>query len=427
METSLTWFETGTRPPSRVGTGLGGASVAGRNRLTGGNHRTEFCIGLFNDSFPPIPDGVATTVYNYAKCLKLNNVRPIVVTPRVPHHDYPDEFEILPYLSTPLPKRKAYRLGFPWLDSRVNAALSRIPLEIVHAHSPFSAGRLALKVGRERNIPVVATFHSKFYDDFLHASNSKTAARLLLARVIDFFNRCDFVWTVNRATIDTLRSYGYRKSVEVAENGSDLVPAGNKTELREFIDKRLGLDGSENVLLFVGQHIWHKNVRLIIESLALLKAGDFRFRMLFVGNGEAEPDMKKLVNHLGLQDRVTFAGKVLDREYLKALYARADLFLFPSMYDTSGIVVQEAASQGTPSVMVRGSTAASVILDGYNGFLAENTAESLASTIKSAFCGHGTLARAGENARNTICRSWGSVLEEAKGRYEEIIKHWHGR
>ncbi len=389
--------------------------------------RYEFCLGLFNDSYPPIMDGVANTVYNYARYLNRSNVRPVVVTPGMPRYNYQDEFEILPYFSIPLPKRKPYRLGIAKLDFKLMKTLSNMPFNIVHAHSPFSAGRLALKIGRERGIPVVATLHAKFYDDFLQAVKSKTAADLMLARVMNFFDQCDFVWTVNRSTIETLRSYGYQKAVEIVENGTDFIPVDNPAECRELVNINFNLNDSENVLLFVGQHIWHKNVKLIINALSLLKKDDFPYRMIFAGKGDAEADMKKMVNRLGLNDHVIFAGQILDREFLRALYIRADLFIFPSEYDTSGIVVQEAAASGTPSILMRGSNAAENIKDGINGFLTDNSAEFLASVIKKALSDHDNLIKAGKNAFNSIYKPWEKIVIEVKERYKDIIKNWKGK
>ena len=68
----------------------------------------------------------------------------------------------------------------------------------------------------------------------------------------------------------------------------------------------------------------------------------------------------------------------------------ADLFLFPSMYDNAPLVVREAAMMGTPSVILKGSTASEVIVDGVNGFLADQTPDSYADTGHEYPCKHYT-------------------------------------
>ena len=70
-----------------------------------------------------------------------------------------------------------------------------------------------------------------------------------------------------------------------------------------------------------------------------------------------------------------------DREIVRAWYTRADLLLFPSTFDTNGLVVREAAACGLGSLLVRGSCAAEGITDGRNGILIEENAASLAAVL----------------------------------------------
>lgn len=125
--------------------------------------------------------------------------------------------------------------------------------------------------------------------------------------------------------------------------------------------KALGIAPEEFVMLFVGQHIWEKNPRLVIEALAQIP--DVPFRMYFVGNGYAAHAMKDLVSEKGLDGKVTFVGTVTDREAITRYYAASDLFLFPSLYDNAPLVVREAAALHTPAVMASGATASTILID----------------------------------------------------------------
>jgi len=104
--------------------------------------------------------------------------------------------------------------------------------------------------------------------------------------------------------------------------------------------------------------------------------------MYFIGTGYAFDDMKQMVIDHGLDDKTEFKGLILERELIKKYYAAADLFLFPSIYDNAPLVVREAGALQTPSVLVKGSTASEIITDNLNGFLIENSAESLANKIR---------------------------------------------
>ena len=98
------------------------------------------------------------------------------------------------------------------------------------------------------------------------------------------------------------------------------------------------------------------------------------------------------------------------------------MFVFPSLYDTSGMVVREAAAMGTASVVVRGSAAAEAISDGENGLLCEDTPESLAATLQRTLDEPDLARRLGECARKTIYLPWPEVIDRVLDRYEHLVE-----
>ena len=379
----------------------------------------ETNIGLFNESFPPIMDGVAICVENYAKWMQKMAGGVSVITPSVSGADYSKyDFEVLDYFSIPVPFRKPYVTGIGEVDPSFLAKIVKRPFKIVHAHSPFIAGRIASHVASLRNIPLVATFHSKYREDFSRVIPSDMLVNQAIKLVVEFYERADEVWVPQESVIDVLREYGYKGPVEVVMNGSDLVADYPDAYFADARNK-LGIAPDEFALLFVGQHIWEKNVRMIIDALEQLK--DIRFRMFFVGTGYAASDMKKLVSEKGLEDRVTFAGVIKDREVLKQYYAAADLFLFPSLYDTDGIVVKEAAALHTPSVMLETATAASILRNDDNGFVVPDSLEAFTARIRALAGDPERVRRVGLQASRTLVRSWEDVVGEVLDRYNHII------
>ena len=203
------------------------------------------------------------------------------------------------------------------------------------------------------------------------------------------------------------------------DNGSDLVddyPESYFVEAR----RRLGIAPEEFVMLFVGQHIWEKNPRLIIESLARIP--DVPFRMYFVGVGYAAEGMRELVSERGLDSKVTFVGSITDREKLTDYYAASDLFLFPSLYDNAPLVVREAAALHSPSVMARDATASTILKDGENGFLVENDPEQMAALLRELIHDPERVHRVGLQASKSIVRSWEDCVEEVLDRYNVLLR-----
>ena len=381
-------------------------------------------FGIFNDNFPPIMDGVALTAQNYAYWLHEKGYDARVITPYAPgagevidNAPYP----INRYVSVPIPFRRPYRYGLPYADAAFWRNWRRMKFELVHAHCPFTSGSLAYRAARKQNIPLVATFHSKYRQDFEHNVHNKQLVNWMIKQVVSFFEKADEVWIPQAAVEPTLREYGFKGHVEVVENGNDFsTPKRVMEQMRQEMRDELGMEPDETMLLFVGQHIWEKNIGFILDSLALIK--EQPYHLFMVGTGYAVREIRHRIKQLGLQDNVTLLGNILDRERLKRIDAAADLFLFPSLYDNAPLVVREAAAMRTPALMLQESTAAEIINPGVNGFLTPNDTQAYAKQITYLMAHPEEMKHAGDNAVDTISRSWENVIEEVILRYRDIQK-----
>ncbi len=375
-------------------------------------------VGLFCDCFPPVMDGVSVCMENYAEWMQRKVGGTYVITPNVPGADYESlDYKVLDYFSVPVPRRHPYVTGLATIDPGFLAKVAKLRFKIVHAHCPFTSGAAAMHISRLEKIPLVATFHSKYRDDFARVL-PKAAVDMVIKYIIDFYEKADLVWVPQASVIDVIREYGYKGEVEVMDNGSDLVadyPDSYFADAR----RQLGIGKDEFVLLFVGQHIWEKNPKLILESLSRLK--DLPYRMYFIGTGYAADAMKNMSDELGLGDKVTFVGCIHDRDLLKKYYAAADLFLFPSLYDNAPLVVREAAALHTPAVMAKGSTASAILTDGVNGFLVDNDPDEMAALLRSLSSDREKIRRVGLQASRTIVRSWEDCVDEVLRRYNELL------
>ncbi len=385
------------------------------------NKDGQLIFGQFNDSFAPVVDGVANVVRNYAYWLDKNYGECYVITPGYPGYIDREPFPVLRYYSLPLKRREPYRVGLEMFDLNFRSNIRNIPFDLVHSHSPFSSGMVALHLARKLKIPVVATFHSKFYDDFKQVLKFDAVTQFTTDIVMNYFNRVDQVWAVSNSTADTLREYGYRKPIEVIPNGSDFNTGTVPEKEILKIACLYHIQPDEWVMLFVGQHIRQKNTLLLIDALSILKKAGVCFKMLFVGTGVSAKEMEERVDKYGLRQNVCFLGTIFDREVLRALYSRADLFTFPSVYDNAPLVVREAAAAGTPSLLIRGSNAAEGVIDGQNGFLAEENAGSIAEKI-TGIIKRTDIKEIGSNARLTLFRSWKDIVDEVSLRYKDLIE-----
>ncbi len=376
-------------------------------------------IGQFTDTFLPVVDGVGRVVQAYAETLSAMGHQVTVVAPMYNtgfQGGFP--FELVDFIGTGVPGMKQYKVGEAMLDAHYRRRIRMIELDIVHAHSPFTAGSEALRLSVVRKLPLVGTFHSKYYDDFLKATKSESVAKMMTKVVVNYYNRCDEVWAVGKNTAEVLKSYGYEGEIQVMPNGATLRSV-NPSDVEE-VTRRFSL-GEDPLILFVGQMDWKKNILTVLEACAELKKQGTAFRLILAGQGIDMNAIRLKLAELNIQDRAQMLGHVTDTSLLDGLYSRAAVFAFPSLYDAAPMVVREAAVMGTPSVMVRGSTAAEIIRDGVNGYLCENDPKDLARVISGILADPEGRKKTGENARETIPVPWSKVLETAVERYERLV------
>ena len=144
--------------------------------------------------------------------------------------------------------------------------------------------------------------------------------------------------------------------------------------------------------------------------------------MLFVGSGQDEDKLIEKIKTLEMEKEVLLCGRVTDRDELASCYERADLFLFPSVYDASSIVQIEAASQCTPAVFLKGTATASTVTDNVNGFLADYSVEAYANKIEEVLNNKKLYKDVKNNAFKDLYKNWDDLVKEVFEKYNELIK-----
>jgi len=374
-------------------------------------------IGELTETYPPMLDGVGRVTMAYCQNLEKAGHTAYFISPDDRAHTRLDGLNTLLYGGIPIPGQN-YRLGFPRLSRKFEKRIMEIPFDILHSHSPFvSAGIVQRITEKRKDIPIVATFHSKYYDDFYKATHSRWIANCAKDYIVRVYNRFDAVWSVNEETAAVLHDYGYQGEIFVAPNGTDLHEI-NRERAAEM-KRRLGLPEDMPTLLFVGQIDMKKNIHSVMRACALLKKEGQPFALLLAGQGPDLSRLEKLRDELDIAGQTHFLGFISDGEELSSLYTLADLFVFPSVYDNAPMVIREAAANGTPSILVRGSCAAEAVEDGVNGYLCEDSPESIAQRIREALP---TAARVGAKARETIPRPWSEIIRTVLEQYTDLIE-----
>ena len=377
-------------------------------------------VALFNDIFFPSIDGVVRTINSYGREMIKKGHSVTIFCPKSRRLDkVKNSYDVF---QAPSVKPPFFDISIALLcvTRKEIKYIREHNIDVLHAHSPFMMGHIALMLGKKLNIPVVATFHSKYYDDALNVTHSKLLSKILVNIIVDFYCKADEVWACSDGAAQTLRSYGYSGEIKVMENGVEPIPEGETEKFEDDARAQFGIPEDKRILLFVGQQIWHKNLRLILDTTKAL--GDKRddFVTVIAGHGYDENEIKKYAEKLALGDKVIFTGEIKDRHTLFGLYMTADLFFFPSVYDTSGLVIREAALACVPSLLVKGSSAAYVIEDGVNGYLAENNVEAMTSRLEEILDSD-NIKDVGKKAKETIPILWSEIVDRVIAKYREAF------
>ena len=381
-------------------------------------------VALFSDIYYPAVDGVVRTVDAYAKRMNRDGGYCCVVCPGA-RKRCEDRFsyDVVRTAAMKIPGI-AFLCPLPMFSPSLKRFFRGRKFDVFHVHSPFMVGRFAIRMGHRLGVPVVATFHSKYYDDVLNMTHSRFLARLMADYTVSFYSKADAVWACSRSTAETLRSYGFRGEVQVMENGVDIVDVPDPEALAARARKEFSLPGDKRILLFAGQQIWQKNLRMVLDVSKELRS-DGNYFTVIAGDGYDSGAIRAYADSLGLGDCVKFTGFVGNWELLRGLYLASDLFFFPSLYDNAPLVLREAALMGLPALLVSGSNSAEVVTDGVNGYTAGNDCGEMTARIRDIFAG-GSLAAVGRKARETIPVDCDDIVARAQAGYRTARRREFG-
>ena len=380
-------------------------------------------VCLLNDSFPPTIDGVANTVVNYANVINEKCGTPIVLTPKYPNIKDNCPYPVIRYPSLRTQKFLGYRAGYPFSNYAFHK-VEKENIDIIHSHCPFISTMIERSLQRICNVPLVFTYHTKFDIDIRNLVSSKLIQESAIKVIVDNIHACDEVWVVSEGAGQNLRSLGYKGDYIIMDNGVDF-PKGKATPQRIMaVCQKYKLRQDAPKFFFAGRMRWSKGIDIILNSIKRLKDLNYDFQMIFAGDGLDFIEIKRLAETLGITDKCVFCGAIVDREELRALFSVSGLFLFPSVYDTNGIVVREAAACAVPSILINGSCAAEGVADMENGFLIENSVESMVAKIEVILKNPSHMIKVGENAQKSLYLSWEDSVLRATDRYRYLIDNY---
>ena len=332
-------------------------------------------IAIFSESFAPVVNGVSVSVDCLGTALEALGHELAFFAPRFP--GYTDARpRVFRFPSVITPYQRNYPLALPAGPGLFRAFRDFHP-DVVHTQTPFMTGVAGMLWARRTRTPIVSTNHTLYaeYVHYIRGMPRPLMRGITKAWMRFYYNRCDAVVVPSRATGGVLERYGVRTPWRAVPTGIEM-PGGpdSSQDARE----RLGVPSGAPLMVFVGRLAKEKNLDLLLEAFGRVLTARPDARLAVIGDGPYRTHCEAQAVQLGIREAVVFTG-ALPRSELPALLCSADLFLFPSLTETQGLAIGEAASCGLPSVVVNAGGAPEFVRDGETGYLVSNDAREFAA------------------------------------------------
>lgn len=324
-------------------------------------------IAVFSDSALPLINGVSVSVAALVQELRDRGHDVDLFANRFPGfvETHPNNIR---FNAVEIPFWRGYPVTMPPLGAQLKRFRAR-PYDIVHTHTPFPVGMIGLRWAESHELPIVSTYHT-LYDRYSHYVKilPPRFVRYRIARHTNYYySRVNHVITPSEASLKWLRRHDVHTSATIIPTGSPLPKPQNREELRA----KFGLNPTDLVLLYAGRLAPEKNLRLLLEAVSDVMRDRPEVQLWLMGDGPYRRACEDLVDQLKIRSRVKFLGFV-SQASVGEVYGAADLFVFASVTETQGLVVQEAMLHRLPVVVVSGGGASETIVDGHNGLMARN-------------------------------------------------------
>ncbi|MFJ3958622.1 glycosyltransferase [Arthrobacter sp. NPDC090010] len=323
------------------------------------------------DTYPPHVNGAAQFGYRLAKGMTARGHQVHVLAARPDkgksYTEFRPEGTVHRIRSHSVPTHDSFRITFPWeIKKEIALLFDKVQPDVVHIQSHYMIGEHVLYEAVKRGVRVVATNHfmPENLNPFLPFPQwlKDRIGRISWKDMGKVMGQANVVTTPTPLAAKAMHQHAFLRQVLPLSNGID-TPA-YELQPGEVVEKN-----PYPTILFAGRLAEEKNVDVLIKALGRLPE-EMNVHLEIVGGGEIRPALERLVESLGLGDRVTFLGLAPDDE-LRRAYIRADLFCMPGTAELQSLVTLEAMSASTPVVLANAMALPHLSEDGVNGYLFE--------------------------------------------------------
>ena len=377
-------------------------------------------IGVFSNTYKPVISGVVTSISLFRRGLMERGHEVFIFAPACRGYE-DDEENVFRYPAIDLPETLNASLALPF-SPRISRLLPTLGLDVIHSHHPAIMGREAVRVARKLQAPLVFTCHSRYedYSDYVPVGQlGEPLVKMAIRRLVtDYVNDCDLAICPSPHVMRLLEEYGVTQPMEIIPTPVRLDAFGRGEG--DWVRQKHGLGAGERVLVYVGRLALEKDIPFLLRAFRRVLAQERGCKLLLVGSGPEEKHLRRLVEELGIGERVVFAGYV-EHVQVPDYLAAADLFTLTSWSEVQPLSVLEALAAGLPAVAVRTWATEELLTPGVDGVLVEGDEATFAAAVVGLLRNDEQRAALALQARRTAQRySVEAAAEKLEQAYERV-------
>ncbi len=379
---------------------------------------SELRIALTSGNYNYVRDGANRALNNLVGWLLDRGAAVRVYSPTVENPAFPPTGDLVSVNSLPVPLRPEYRIPLGLGDAR--ADLDAFRPNVIHVSAPEFLGHSAIRYAKARDIPVVASVHTRF-ETYLHYYKLGFLEPAGIAFQRRFYRKCDAIVAPSESMADVLRAERMNDDVGIWSRGIDrdvFDPGRRSAEWRQS----LGFADDDFVIAFFGRIVLEKGIDVFADVSTELTRRGVKHRVLVIGDGPARDSFTTAV-----PDAV-FAGHQAGTDLGRAI-ASADLLLQPSVTETFGNVTSEAMACALPVVGADATGTSSLVRDGITGALVPPRDIGAYADAIARYTADRNAARAAglAGAKAAENYTWDAVHGALAAKYIDVIARRRGR
>jgi phosphatidylinositol alpha 1,6-mannosyltransferase len=375
---------------------------------------SDLRIALFSGNYNYVRDGANQALNRLVGYLLRQGAQVRVYSPTVESPAFEPTGDLVSVPSMAIPGRPEYRIPTR-LSGAVKRDLENFAPNILHISSPDRVARQMAKWARDRNLPVLASVHTRF-ETYFRYYNMSFAEPLAEAWLRKLYRKCDALVAPSESMAQVLRQQRMNYDIDIWSRGVDrdiFYPARRDMAWRQ----NLGIADSTPIIGFLGRLVMEKGLDVFSDTIDQLNRRGINHEVVVVGEGPAHNWFE---NRLPNAKFVGFQGG----PDLARAVASMDMLFNPSVTETFGNVTLEAMACGLPVVAAKATGSQSLVEDNVSGRLITPGAIVQFAEALRLYCEDPNLrvqhGKAGET--RSLDYSWDAINQTVADTYLRLLR-----